>query len=64
MFIYTVKSGDTLSEIAQRYKINQINIITDNDLKAPYTLLVGQCLIIDIPSLDYIVKGEMVDKND
>ena len=57
MFIYTVKSGDTLSEIAQRYKINQINIITDNNLKAPYTLLVGQCLIIDIPSLDYIVKG-------
>ena len=57
MFIYTVKKGDTLSEIASKYRINQINIITDNNLKAPYTLLVGQCLIIDIDKLDYIVQN-------
>lgn len=57
MFIYKVKEGDTLKNLEERFKINQINIITDNNLKVPYTLLIGQCLIIDITKLDYIVKG-------
>ena len=36
MFIYKVKSGDTLSEIAERYKINQMNIITDNNFTGKF----------------------------
>ena len=57
MFIYKVKEGDTLKNLEERFKINQINIITDNNLKVPYTLLIGQCLIIDTNKIDYIVKG-------
>lgn len=57
MFIYKVKEGDTLSKLEERFKINQINLITDNNLKVPYTLLVGQCLIIDVNRVDYIIKG-------
>ncbi len=57
MLIYRVKKGDTLTKLEERFKINQINIITDNDLKVPYTLLIGQYLIVDIKKIDYIVKG-------
>lgn len=57
MFIYKVKKGDNLLNLEERFKIKQINIITDNNLKVPYTLLIGQCLIIDTNKIDYIVKG-------
>ena len=57
MFIYKVKEGDALSNLEERFKIEQIKIITDNNLKVPYTLLIGQCLIIDTAKIDYIVKG-------
>ena len=57
MFIYKVKEGDTLKNLEEKFKINQINIITDNNLKVPYTLLIGLCLIIDTNKIDYIVKG-------
>ena len=47
MFIYKVKSGDTLTKISNRFSINQNKIINDNNLSNPFTLLVGECLIID-----------------
>lgn len=56
MFIYKVQKGDSLSKIAAKFNINQINILSDNDLKAPYTLMVGQSLIIDTNKIEYIVK--------
>ena len=56
MFIYTVKKGDSVSKLSKEFNINQINIITDNNLVAPYTLLIGQTLIIDVDRLNYKVK--------
>ncbi len=38
---YTVKSGDTLFNIAQSFNINWVVIATLNNLKAPYTLKPG-----------------------
>lgn len=56
MFIYKIKSGDTLTNIASRFQINQSKIVEDNNLVAPYTLLVGQCLIIDVEKINYVIK--------
>lgn len=43
---YTVKSGDTLSGIAQQYKINWLDLAAANDLKSPYTIYIGQILCV------------------
>ncbi len=43
---YTVKAGDTLSAIAFTYDVSIEEIATANNLKAPYTLFVGQVLCI------------------
>ncbi len=41
---YTVKSGDTLSEIAARHESSVATLAALNNLSAPYTLYVGQRL--------------------
>lgn len=41
---YTVKSGDTLSEIGQKLGVNWKNIATMNGISSPYTIYVGQKL--------------------
>lgn len=41
---YTVRSGDTLFNIAQTFSINWVVIATLNNLKAPYTLKPGTVL--------------------
>ncbi len=41
---YTVKSGDTLSQIAARHHTTVANLASLNQLSAPYTLYVGQRL--------------------
>ena len=41
---YTVKSGDTLSEIASRHHTTTVALSSLNHLSAPYTLYVGQKL--------------------
>jgi len=43
---YTVESGDTLSEIAQRFDTTVEAIVESNDLDDPDTLAVGDELII------------------
>ena len=57
MFIYKVKSGDTLTKISNRFSVNQNKIINDNNLSNPFTLLVGECLIIDKDMITYQVKN-------
>lgn len=41
---YTVRSGDTLSAIANRYGLNYLDIATLNDIAAPYRIYVNQSL--------------------
>lgn len=44
--IYTVKSGDTLSGIAQKYKTSYQKIASDNNIKNPNLIFPGQKLVI------------------
>ena len=44
--IYIVKSGDTLSGIAQRYKTSYQKIASDNNIKNPNLIYPGQKLVI------------------
>ena len=46
MFIYTVKQGDQLAQIAADFKVTPESIITANGLPNPANLLPGQSLII------------------
>lgn len=56
MFIYTVKPGDTLSALSQRFGIPINRIAADNVLKAPNYLAVGQNLVIMSNSIRYRVQ--------
>lgn len=44
--IYVVKSGDTLSGIAQKYKTTYQKIASDNNIKNPNLIFPGQKLVI------------------
>jgi LysM repeat protein len=47
--VYVVRKGDTLYEIAQRYRQNYRNIAQWNGLRPPYRLMVGQRLYVGPP---------------
>lgn len=46
MFIYIVKAGDTVNSIAAAYEISQESVIYNNQLVSPYTLAIGQALLL------------------
>jgi LysM repeat protein len=46
VYYYTVKNGDTRSEIAHKYSLRWKEIAAANNLEAPYNLEVGQKLCI------------------
>lgn len=54
--IHTIGSGDTVYNIAERYKLVMRDIILVNDLQAPYRLEVGQRLRLP-PPRTYKVRG-------
>ena len=56
MFFHFVKKGDTVYKLSKQYNIPINQIIRDNDLKEPYLLLVGECLIIKREPFTYTVK--------
>ncbi len=59
MVIYTVKSGDTLYGIAERYGADSALIARDNELDNPDSLTVGQALVIRTPqSVHKVGAGE------
>ncbi len=59
MIIYVVKSGDTLTRIANEYSVNINNLAADNGINTNDTLVVGQALAIQIPSVTHRVqRGE------
>jgi LysM repeat protein len=45
--IYTVKSGDTLSEIAEKYGTSVDQLVEWNDIEDPDVIQKGQKLIVD-----------------
>lgn len=62
MEIYTVKPGDTLYSVARETGVSANFIAIWNAIPAPYTLVVGQSLLILTPSTVYTVReGDTYD---
>ena len=59
MFIYTVKQGDTLTSLSQRFGIPINRIAADNALRFPSRLAVGQSLVIMSNSIRHrVTEGQ------
>lgn len=56
MQIYTVKSGDTLGDIARRFGVPANRIAADNRLRNMSSLVVGQSLLIPADSIRYTLR--------
>ena len=56
MMIHVVKPGDTLSGIAESYGVPESFLAIWNALSEPYTLVVGQAILILVPSGTYTVR--------
>ena len=56
MIIHTVRSGDTIYKLADRYGIPQEQIIADNQIIDPNNLVLGQALVIAVSYMSYTVK--------
>lgn len=55
---YTVRSGDTLSEIAENCSVPMRELAEANGLDAPYTLRAGQRLDMPRPPVHVVQRGE------
>jgi TolB protein len=53
---YTVRSGDTLYNIARRWYIPLISLINANNLAAPYNIYIGQQLSMPPGVTNYVVR--------
>ncbi|WP_342431555.1 LysM peptidoglycan-binding domain-containing protein [Neobacillus sp. FSL H8-0543] len=60
---YTVRSGDTLSQIAKRWELPVDSLIAANNIAPPYTIYIGQQLSVP-PGVDVIrvMPGDSVYK--
>lgn len=55
---YTVRTNDTLSEIAERCGVSMADLASTNGLSAPYTLRVGQTISMPRPPVHVVQRGE------
>lgn len=55
---YTVRSGDTLSEIAERCGVEMAELAQANGLNRPYTVRPGQTLSMPHPPVHVVQRGE------
>ena len=63
MLIHIVEPGDTVFNIAQRYKISPARLIIENGISNPDHLVVNDALIILEPEQLYIVReGDTLDR--
>lgn len=60
MVIYTVRSGDTLDDIAARYNISAEDIAYANQIPYPYALAVGNSLLLSEASYTITDDGILV----
>lgn len=56
--IYTVKPGDTLYRISQKFHTPMEKIISDNQLSSPNQLTIGEALIINNETVHTVQPGE------
>ncbi|MDF2804606.1 MAG: hypothetical protein K0S61_4511 [Anaerocolumna sp.] len=56
MIIHVVQEGETISLIAEFYKIPETRLILDNGLDNANKLVTGQSLVITYPEITYTVK--------
>ncbi len=56
--IVTVAKGDTLYSISRRYNVALKDLINANNLQTPYTLKVGQSLVLPAKQYHTVQKGE------
>lgn len=59
MIIHVVEQGQTLNSIAAQYGVTPERLIIDNELPNPENLVVGQSMIVRIPTLEHtVVQGD------
>jgi len=56
MIIHTIQQGETIFSIANKYKVPPSQIISDNELKNPDNITVGQTIVILYPDIVHIVQ--------
>ncbi|NLP15936.1 MAG: LysM peptidoglycan-binding domain-containing protein [Clostridiales bacterium] len=62
MTIHVVQQGETLSTIAEQYGVTPERLIIDNELPNPDNLVVGQSMIVRIPTAVYTIRaGDTLD---
>lgn len=57
MYIHVVRQDDTIYSIANTYGISPERLVMENDINNPDNLIVGEALVILIPSQTYIVQN-------
>ena len=57
---YTVKSGDTLSNIARQYNVTVQSIASENNISNPNLIYVGQTLVIETVRYDVHATGKTI----
>lgn len=61
MIIHVVQQGETLSSIANQYGVTPERLIIDNELPNPDNLVVGQSMVVRIPTqLHTVVEGDTI----
>lgn len=56
MYIHVVQSGDTIYTIAESYGVSPERLSVENDISNPSDLIIGEALVIIVPSQTYIVQ--------
>lgn len=57
MIIHIVKPGDTINALAAQYGVSVTNLIADNGLGTRTNLVVGEALVILIPTVTHLVQA-------
>jgi len=55
---HIVRKGETLYALSKRYKVPVRALISNNKLRSPYTLSVGQRLVVPVTRVHTVKKGE------
>ena len=57
MIIHVVQEGESLETIGEQYGVSPERLIIDNELPNPNNLVVGQSMIVRVPTLVHTVVG-------